>query len=268
VLAGELPTYWPERVVVDSVGFRIAGGIKAGMGFNVMIAVGYEPGDVSGRLWRMQAFPHRTAADWEEFFGLLRGTPKLIVADMDAAIRRAARASFPRGQAPQPEFRLCEHHLKQSILYALGQIAANPTHPLVIALERAFLSPADWAGFEQLVSETDRQTPLRLMMTWLARNGSLVAKQVQTRPYPGPFSTGAAEAFGEELGSRFDRRSYVFGNRRRTNLLLDLFTLDFNKRVDERSWAERIRLALATRAGRAPHQRQHDDRFGRPSLVA
>ncbi|HXH33034.1 MAG TPA: hypothetical protein VNJ54_01325 [Plantibacter sp.] len=269
VLTGELPTYWPERIAVDSAEFRIAGGNKAGMSFNVFIAVGYEPGDTKGRLWRMEAFPRRTAADWGEFFGRLTGTPKLIVSDMDTAIRNAAAASFPRGSAPAPEIRICEHHLKGAIRRALSPIAGNPQHPVLLALERALLSAHDWAGFEQLVRQTHSpQTPLLTMINWLNRYSSLVEQQVQTRPYPGPFSTGAAEAFGKEISARFDRRSYVLSNRRRTNLLLDLFTLDLTNRVDERLWAEKLRHTLALRDGFAPHQRQHDDPAGRSSLVA
>ena len=275
LLKQSAPTRWPEVVLVDSVNFRIAGGLKFGMGFNVFVAVGYER-TAGGffarpRVVHMQAFPRKDSASWREFFRSLEGTPRVIVTDMDASIRHAARAVFPRIGDPAPELRLCEWHLKRSIETNLAILAGQPQHPVWAALERAFYSPANWARFEQEVQTAHAAGAPRLlaMTRWLKKNGRHVQAQMATRPVSGPHSIAAAEAVIRKIGKAFENnRSSVFGNRERMNLLLGLMTLEMRDGVDELDWARRVRDDLLPRRGVAEFQRPHDDPAFIPSLVA
>lgn len=84
---------WPECLAVDSVEFRIGG--AAPRSLHVMVAVGYEAPRYQGRVWLMRPFARKNQAAWGDFFDLLPGTPRRIVADMDGAIERAVAARFP-----------------------------------------------------------------------------------------------------------------------------------------------------------------------------
>lgn len=94
ITAGKLPDRWPERLALDSREFRIDRGPRCGESFHVFAAVGHdEPG--RPRVWRLAAFPRRTEADWREFLSLCEGTPRLVVTDFDAALRKALSGGLP-----------------------------------------------------------------------------------------------------------------------------------------------------------------------------
>lgn len=97
-------------------------------------------------------------------------------------------------------------------------------------------------------------------------DGAQARAQTAARGKFGPYSVGAVEATNRELKGLLDLRSHRFGNRPRTELLLDLLTCRLNGRVDERAWATRARIYLESRHGVPEHQRPHDDPVGMPSL--
>jgi len=56
---------WPDRMAVDSVGFRAGGAVPRA--FHIMVAVGYEaPGYNAPRVWLMRPFPRKDQAAWED----------------------------------------------------------------------------------------------------------------------------------------------------------------------------------------------------------
>lgn len=268
-----LPAAWPEVLLVDSVEYRIGGGVKYGWSFHVFVAVGYErrPGAWFAQpvVWRMQAFPRRRTEEWETFFDSLPGTPRIVISDMATESRTAAATIFPRPGDPAPDIRMCEYHVKERIENALAPVMNQPTHLLVQALPRVFLTPQDWADFEQLVHATHAAgtPPLPLMVRWLRRWSADVGAQVATRPRSGPHSIAGVEETINKVRAPFDYRSSTFGNRPRMNLLLGLITLALRHEVDEVAWADRIRAALIAAGGRLGYQRPHDDPMGFPSLV-
>lgn len=267
--AEELPAAWPARLALDSIEFRIDRGPRAGQSFNVLAAVGHdEPG--RPRLWRMAAFPRRTQADWEDFLSALDGTPKLVVTDFDQAVRNAVESVFPRPGHPAPELRLCELHVRRSLENALAPVADQPEHPAMRGLRHALYHHHNWAQFERQARHVHERAepPLPALTRWLDNYGETIAAQLKTRSSLGPNSIGAVEVALHQVERAFLGRSQSFGNRTRLNNLLDLMTLHANGDADPRHWADRLRERLHARAGIPPQQRPHDDRRGRPSLLA
>lgn len=274
-LMEELPARWPEIVLVDSVNFRIATGRKAGMGFHVFVAVAYE--QMQGSTIRrpvvvhMQAFGRKDVVSWRKFFRSLGGTPRVLITDMDASIRAAARAVFPRVGDPAPDLRMCEWHLKRSLETNLAILKTQPQHPIWAALEKAFYSAQHWAHFEQEVQKAHAAGQPRLIAAtrWLRKNGKHVRAQMPTRTAAGPHSIAAVEATIKKVQKAFDNnRSSVFGNQQRMNQLLGLMTLELRDQADALTWADQIRSSLLPVGGVPQFQRPHDDPFLIPSLVA
>jgi hypothetical protein len=269
VTAGELPDRWPERLALDSREFRIDRGPRAGQGFHVFCAVGHdEPG--RPRVWRLAAYPRRTEADWRQFLALCAGTPRLVVSDFDAALRKALGRAFPRRGDRAPELRLCELHLRRSLENALAPLERRPDHPVMRAFRRALFDHHNWARFESAARQAQEQAnpSLPALVRWLDYYARPVAAQLQTRSSLGPNSIGAVEASLGQVDRAFQGRSQGFSNRRRLNLLLDLMSLHANGDADPRRWADRLRELLHPRGGIAPGQRPHDDPRGCPSLLA
>jgi hypothetical protein len=269
VCAGELRRGWPARLALDSNEFRIDRGPSAGQSFNVFAAVGHdEPG--RPRLWRLAAFPRRTQADWEDFLSAQTGTPKLVVTDFDRAVRNAVETVFPRPGGRPPELRLCELHVRRSLENALAPLADQPEHPLMAAHRHALYHHDNWALFEHQARRTHTRgtPPLPALARWLDNYGQTIAAQLKTRSSLGPNSIGAVEAALHQVERAFLGRSQSFGNRTRLNNVLGLMTLHANGDADPRRWADRLRERLHARGGIPPQQRPHDDRRGRPSLLA
>jgi hypothetical protein len=71
------------------------------------------------------------------------------------------------------------------------------------------------------------------------------------------------------LSAAFENnRASVFGNRERVNKLLGLMTLELRDQANELEWAAQIRETLLPSLGVAAFQRQYDDPYMAPSLVA
>jgi hypothetical protein len=260
--------HWPERMAVDSVEFRI-GGITP-RSFHVMVAVGYEaPSFREPRVWLMRPFVRKDQDAWEDFFDLLPGTPRRIVADMDAAIEGAVAVRFPRPGHRPPDFHWSDLHVRRALDNALAPLHGQPpTHPVWQRLERALFSVSGWDRFVHAIQHEDRTgTPLPAAMRWIAQRGQRVRDQAFNRDR-GPYSTGAVEAVNLKLATELiGERANRMGNRARAVKLLDLLTVGLNGHANERPFAKAIRIYLEGHRGRPQLlQRPHDDFKGAPSL--
>ena len=271
--AGELPTRWPATLLIDSRGFRITSGQRAGRGFYVFAAIGIETDDQGrqqrGRLWRLEAFARKDQAAWEAFFGALEGVPEVIVSDADKALACAIDTAFA---AAAPEHRLCEWHLGRKLRDHLpDSLLADHAHPVTRALPAAFHSPEKWQQLTHAIAleQADRSHgPLALTLKWLATYGQRIEAQIATRDPRGPHSTGAVEQHLHEIDRRLRDRAGSFTNRARMAKLLALMTLELNGRADARRWADQLRERLYLAGGRPTNQRPHDDPKGSYSLIA
>lgn len=138
------------------------------------------------------------------------------------------------------------------------------------SFRHALFDHQNWTRFETeaRLAHEKASPPLPALARWLDYYAQPVAAQLKTRSPLGPNSIGAVEAALRQVDRAFQGRSQSFSNRVRLNLLLDLMTLHAGGQADQRRWADRLRERLHPRGGIAPHQRQHDDRRGRPSLTA
>jgi len=273
VCAQELPACWPAVLLVDSRGFRITTGERAGRSFYVFAAVGVELDEHGrprpSRLWRLQPFARKDQSAWEAFFGALRGAPRVVVSDADHALACAIGTAFA---AAAPEHRLCEWHLGRKLREHLPDVVLeDPEHPIARTLPGAFHTPWAWRELVDAI-ETEhtqgRHGPLALAVRWLARYGPRAEAQIATRDPQAPQSTGAVEAILHELDRRLRDRAGSFTNRSRMTKLLALMTLELTGRADARAWADRIRERLSLTGGRPTNQRPHDDPRGRYSLIS
>lgn len=273
VCGDELPERWPAVLLIDSRGFRITTGERAGRGFYVFAAIGIEIDEHGrqqrGRLWRLEAFPRKDQAAWEAFLGALDGAPQVIVSDADKALACAIDTTFA---AAAPEHRLCEWHLGRKLRDHLPDgLLADHTHPITRALPGAFAGPRAWRELTHAIDAEHtggEHGPLTLTLNWLATYGPRIAEQVATRDPRGPHSTGALEQILHELDRRLRDRAGSFTNRARMAKLLALMMLELNRRADARRWADQLRERLYLAGGRPINQRPHDDPKGRYSLIA
>ena len=273
VCAGELPTRWPAMVLIDSRGFRITTGERAGRGFYVFGAVGIEIDaqgrQQRGRLWRLEAFGRKDQASWEAFFGALQGAPRVIISDADKALACAIDTVFATTAA---EHRLCEWHLGRKVRdHVPDSLLADHAHPVTRALPGAFHSTAQWRELIEAITLEQAgglHGPLTLTVNWLATYGPRIEAQIATRDPRGPPSTGAIEQILHELDRRLRDRACSFTNRVRMAKLLALMTLELNGKADARRWADQLRERLYLAGGKPANQRPHDDPKGSYSLIA
>lgn len=272
VCAGELAERWPEVLLIDSRGFRITTGERAGRSFYVFAAVGVEIAEGRprpSRLWRLEPFARKDQSAWESFFGALGGAPRVIVSDADHALACAINTAFA-DQAP--EHRLCEWHLGRKLRQHLPDaLLKDSAHPITRAVPGAFRTPQAWHELVDAI-KTERaggtHGPLTVARRWVETYGPRVEAQIATRDPRGPHSTGAVEAILHELDRRLADRAGSFTNRARMTKLLDLMTLELTGRADPRAWADHIRERLYLAHGRPANQRPHDDPKGSYSLTA
>ncbi len=273
VCAGDLPTRWPATLLIDSRGFRVTSGERAGRGFYVFAAVGIDVDDEGrqqrGRLWRLEAFARKDQAAWEAFFGALEGAPGVILSDADKALACAIDTVFA---TTAPEHRLCEWHLGRKLRDHLpDSLLADHRHRVTRALPAALHSPARWRELTDAIALEHAgglHGPLTLTVNWLATYGPRIEAQIATRDPRGPHSTGAVEQILHELDRRLRDRTGSFTNRARMAKLLALMTLELNARADARHWADQLRERLYLAGGRPANQRPHDDPKGSHSLIA
>jgi hypothetical protein len=118
------PSEWPASgsLLLDDLPFSVrSGGGRPTIVFRVYCAMGYENG--RAKMWRMEAFPSKSQADWQAFLGRLGGAPARVVCDNDMGMTRAVGAVFP-----DAELYLCEWHLR----HALERLMKKPAFERVL----------------------------------------------------------------------------------------------------------------------------------------
>jgi len=281
VLAELLPTRWPRVVVLDATtlftrGFRSTsddpaeartGSLRAG---TILIALDGERHRPTP--CRMTVAEAKDAWSWRDFFGRLEGAPEVVVADLDPAIGRAVRDTWPgavlvasrhhvaaqireraRADGIPERIRLETPVATRRALPWTGERSRRfAPHPLHEAALPALRGPAAWASFLSLVER--HVPPDRLALRgWIATNEPLVRRGWLTAArYPElPRSTGALEgAIGEWLAP-LRRRAGRWQNARRLDLVLGLVTLRARGAAREARYARIVRAAFAAADNRS-----------------
>ncbi|CAN5593060.1 hypothetical protein BH24CHL9_BH24CHL9_03280 [soil metagenome] len=285
IVAALHPTAWPRVLVVDARtlftrGYRPTraragdgepdeawvGELKAG---TILVALDGTSRRPEPCLMRVAGA--RDTESWKAFFATLAGAPDVVVADLDAAIARAVRETWPH-VALVPS----RHHLaalmreraradgvpeRVRLETPLGLARPLPwtgertkrwgTHPLHEAVLGALRGPAEWAAFLALVERHVPHERLELR-GWIATNEPLISRQwgVAVRHPELPRSTGALEgAIGEWLAP-IARRAGRWQDARRLDLVLGLIIL--RARGEARGEAREARYARIVRRPRQP----------------
>lgn len=215
----------------------------------------------------------RDTESWKDFFATLTGAPGFVIADLDAAIARAVRETWPEAIVVPSRHHLAALMRERAIADGVpARIRLEDpveldrplpwtgertkrwgSHPLHEAMLRALRGPAEWAAFLALV---ERHVPAdRLELRgWLATNEPLIRRQweVAARHPELPRSTGALEgAIGEWLAP-IARRAGRWQNARRLDLVLALITLRARGEAREARYAKLLRETFAAHGGRSP----------------
>ncbi|MGQ0805557.1 MAG: zinc-ribbon domain-containing protein [Actinomycetota bacterium] len=288
VLAELAPVAWPRVLVLDTTTLftRVPRGgpddtgparVASRRAGTIMVAL-----DGTSRRPRpclMAIAGAKDSESWRAFFGRLAGTPEVVVADLDTAIARAVRETWP-GALVVPS----RHHLaarireraradgigerirlevpaatRRALPWTGERVRRYGPHPLHEAALGALRGEAEWAAFLGLVER--HVPPERLALrSWIATNEPLVRRGWLLRDRLGsvPLSTGALEgAIGEWLAP-LRRRAGRWQNARRLDLALGLMTLRAQGEAREARYAQIVRSAFAAQDNRA-HIRTPDE---------
>jgi len=271
VFEAHRPSAWPlsGSLLLDDLPFSVrdpATG-RFRIAFRVFCAAGFERG--RPRLWRVEAFPDASQANWETFLRALDGAPPRVVCDNHYGLNGAVRAAFP-----EAELYLCEWHLRHALERLMAKIRTSEEHrdaidALLPRVEAAFTGPSFWKPFvrDALATEIPR------LSEWLEGTGRVVEDQFRRRglrsqrPAEMPLSTSPMDGLIEPIRAAVHPRRYGLKNRERTNRLLLLMQLHANRHDDPLAYAKSIRAWLETNSGR-PHipRRAITDRADSPSL--
>jgi hypothetical protein len=269
------PNDWPSEgtLVLDHLPFRVkafnANGRAIPGGrvvFDVFAAMGYERGEP--RLWRLEAFPNASAANWSAFLGRLGGQPARVVCDNHSGMTSAVRSRWPT-----TDLYLCKWHLRHALERLLAAQArrgyASAVAPLQPRVEAAFAGVSFWRPF---VADC-RVAGVPALDRWLDEMDALIQGQfarrgfASTRPANMPLTTGGLEQRLRPIRDATHPRRYALKNRERTNRLLMLMQLHANGDDSEVAYRKHIRLWLEANAGRPRGQRRSiTDPLGAPSL--
>jgi hypothetical protein len=286
------PTRWPRVVVIDSRtlftrGYRAGRGpavdgtpdeawvgeLKAG---TIMVAL-------DGTVRRpvpclMRVAGAKDAESWRMFLAALEGVPDAVVADLDPAIARAVRETWPDALlvpsrhhlAALMHGRALEDGVPERVRLDAPVALTRPLpwtgertrrwaeHPLHAAMLGALRGPAEWAALLALV---ERHVPAdRLALRgWIATNETLVRRgwSIAERLAGVPLSTGALEGSIGEWLAPIARRAGRWQNARRLDLVLALMTLRARGEAREARYARILRTGFADRANRAHPPDEH-----------
>ena len=286
VVAALHPTRWPRVLVVDARtlftrAYRPAatrstdggpaeawvGTLKAG---TILVAL-----DGTGRRpvpCLMRVAGAKDADCWRAFFATLDGAPEVVVADLDPAIARAVRETWPdaillpsrhhlaalmRDRAladgvPERIRLAAPIALTRALPWTGERTRRFGLHPLHDAMLRAQRGSAEWAAFVALV---ERHVPAdRLELRgWIATNEPLIRRSWQVTARLGglPLSTGALEGSIGEWLAPIVRRAGRWQNARRLDLVLALMTLRARGEGREARYARIVRGLFAARGNRS-----------------
>ncbi len=286
VIAALHPTTWPSVVVLDATtlftrAYRRSRGappgpepdearvgtLKAG---TILVAL---DGTARGaRPCLMRVAGGKDAESWQASFASLAGAPRVVVADLDAAIARAVREAWPAAVLLPSRHHLAGQMRLRAIADGVPERirADNPTplarplpwtgertrrwtaHPLHEAMLGALRGPTEWAAFLALV---ERHVPAdRLeLRSWIATSELLVRRgwEITARVDGLPLSTGALEGAISEWLAPLRRRAGRWQNARRLDLALALMTLRARGEAREARYAKLIRASFAARDNRS-----------------
>ena len=242
---------WPETIVCDSTNFLVTDSWTKvrSQAFAVLAVWGYDPGRVRGRLVALRASHRAGHDDWYRLFSLLGGTPRLIVADLDTAIHRAAVKRWPapdaaaRNWSPvpcEPFVKWCEHHLYKLALSHMRHYGLTGDPAKMALLAKAFKSPQGWAAFRRMAAAYLQ------LDDWCARNDHWVRPQASWRArLPAHHANGAVEHVLSRTRDVIGARAFTLRNEYRTNQMLELVRLRLNRHADETTYASALRDHLA-----------------------
>lgn len=234
--------------------------------FDIFAAMGYEANEP--RIWRLEAFPNASAANWSTFLGRLGGQPPRVVCDNHSGMTNAVRSCWP-----STDLYLCEWHLRHALERLLAAQArrghAAAVAPLQPRVEAAFAGLSFWQPF---VADC-RAAAVPALDGWLDTNDPIIQSQFGrrglngTRPKNKPLTTGGLEQRMRPIRDAIHPRRYALKNRERTNRLLMLMQLHANGDDREVAYRTGIRDWLAANAGRPRGTRRAvADPFGVHSL--
>lgn len=284
ILAELHPTVWPRVLGLDTTtlftrGFRPdpdegaeavpakAGNLKAGTILVALDGSARRPTPVL-----MQIAGAKDVESWKAFLGILTGAPEVVVADLDPAIGRAVRETWPSVIVAPSRHHLAAQIRERLVVDGVAERirldAPAPTlrplpwtgervrrfgpHPLHEAALGALRGPASWAAFLELVER--HVPPDRLALrAWIATNEPLIERSwlVRERLRDVPLSTGALEGAVGEWLAPLRRRAGRWQNARRLDLVLGLMTLRARGVAREARYATIVRRAFAERDNRS-----------------
>ncbi len=271
VFEAHRPCAWPTSgsLLLDDLPFSVrdpATG-RFRIAFRVFCAAGFERG--RPKLWRLEAFPDASQANWEAFLGALEGAPPRVVCDNHHGLNGAVRAAFP-----DAELYLCEWHLRHALERLMAKIRQSDEHrsaidALLPRVETAFTGPSFWKPFVRDARAAD----IPRLADWLDGAGRVVEDQFRRRGLRGlraadtPLSTSPMDGLIGPVRDALHRRRYGLKNRARTNRLLLLMQLHANGLDDPVTYAKDIRAWLEANEGRPRVRRRAvTDPAGQPSL--
>ena len=286
------PQEWPRVLVLDSTtlmrrGMRaptdaeieagadpdedvLAGNLKAGT-----ILVGMDATGPSVVPCLIQVQGGKDTDSWKAFFSSLAGKPEWVIADLDNAIARAVRETWPKAILYHSRYHLAERmrvYAKEDgvpdrikLDEPVERKRASPwsptqskvkrygPHPLYEAIEKAQRGPDEWAALLAAIDEHVPHDKLALR-SWIATNEVLISRQWRIIEKHGrvPLSTGALEGKVMEWLSALHRRGGRWTNARRLNLVLGLMMLRGRGDAREERYAGLIRRRFSAR-----HNRSH-----------
>lgn len=278
------PKSWPRVVVIDSTtlmtrGFRKgeaegdddgeeakrAGNLKAG---TIMVAL-----DATARATKpvlIQVQGGKDVESWKAFFATLDGTPDWVIADLDWAIARAVRETWPKAILYHSRHHLAELMRKRAFEDGIEErvrldepialkrpLPWSPSqskvkrwgeHPLLTAIALAQRGPDDWAALKAAVEAFIKPDKLALR-SWIATNELLIERQWRmASAHRGlPHSTGSVEGKLGEWLAPIERRAGRWQNARRLNLALGLMTLRAREEAHEARYARIVRALFEAR---------------------
>jgi hypothetical protein len=248
------PDAWPAAgsLLLDDLPFSVrdpATG-RFRIAFRVFCAAGFEGG--RPKLWRVEAFPDASQANWEAFLRALEGAPPRVVCDNHYGLNGAVRAAFP-----EAELYLCEWHLRHALERLMAKIRQSDQHRAAIdallpRVEAAFAGPSFWQPFVR----DARAAGIPRLSSWLDGAGRVVEDQFprrglrHLRPADMPLSTSPMDGLIEPIRATLHPRRYGLKNRERTNRLLLLMQLHANRQDDVHAYVRSIRAFLEANQGR------------------